>query len=62
MDIANNLLASLDKNKIMVYSDNRLSPHYDDANECNLDAISTIYLNYFYLNDAKGDDKSDDYD
>lgn len=44
IDINNNLLAALDKTKIMVYSDNRFNIHYDDANECDLDATFTIYI------------------
>lgn len=43
VDATNNPLAALDKTKIMVYSDNCFNAHYDDANECDLDATFTMY-------------------
>lgn len=43
MDARNNLLAALDKTKIMVYSDHCFNAHYDVANECDLDATFTMY-------------------
>lgn len=57
IDTDDNLVASLDKNKIMVYSEHGCNIHRDNVNEYNLDATFIIQITH-----ATGTEKSDDYD